>query len=180
MKGLHATETRTLTFEARMTDATDVTPAEAPEKPKRRLTGLLAGLGGALVLGGAGFYVTWAGVVDPAGLMKHEAPEAGATIGDVAFVAMEPIMISLPPGASARHLRFTGQLEVEPAEAEAVAQVMPRILDVLNTYLRAVEVRDLEQPSSLARLRAQMLRRVQVVTGDGIVRDLLITEFVLN
>ena len=57
---------------------------------------------------------------------------------------------------------------------------MPRILDVLNTYLRAVEVRDLEQPASLARLRAQMLRRVQVVTGEGRVRDLLITEFVLN
>ena len=89
-------------------------------------------------------------------------------------------MISLPPGASARHLRFTGQLEVEPEHAAEVAQLMPRILDVLNTYLRAVEVRDLEQPASIARLRAQMLRRVQVVTGEGRVRDLLITEFVLN
>jgi flagellar FliL protein len=93
---------------------------------------------------------------------------------------MEPIMISLPPTASARHLRFTGQLEVEPGTDEAVTEVMPRILDVLNTYLRAVEVRDLEQPASLARLRAQMLRRVQLVTGEGRVRDLLITEFVLN
>ncbi len=57
---------------------------------------------------------------------------------------------------------------------------MPRVLDVLNTYLRAVEVRDLEEPSSLARLRAQMLRRIQVVTGEGRVRDLLISELVLN
>jgi flagellar FliL protein len=32
----------------------------------------------------------------------------------------------------------------------------------------------------MARLRAQMLRRIQVVTGEGRVRDLLITEFVLN
>ena len=32
----------------------------------------------------------------------------------------------------------------------------------------------------LVRLRAQMLRRVQMVTGEGRVRDLLITEFVLN
>jgi flagellar FliL protein len=30
------------------------------------------------------------------------------------------------------------------------------------------------------RLRGQMLRRVQLVVGDGMVRDLLITEFVLN
>jgi flagellar FliL protein len=58
--------------------------------------------------------------------------------------------------------------------------LMPRILDVLNTYLRAVDVRDLEQPAAIARLRAQMLRRIQVVTGEGRVRDLLITEFILN
>ena len=58
--------------------------------------------------------------------------------------------------------------------------LMPRVLDVLNTYLRAVEVRDLEEPAALARLRAQMLRRIQVVTGEGRVRDLLIAEFVLN
>jgi len=32
----------------------------------------------------------------------------------------------------------------------------------------------------LLRLRSQMLRRVQVVTGEGRVRDLLIMEFVLN
>ena len=49
-------------------------------------------------------------------------------------------MISLPPGASARHLRFTGQLEVAPEHAAEVAALMPRVLDVLNTYLRAVEV----------------------------------------
>ena len=89
-------------------------------------------------------------------------------------------MVSLPPGSSARLLRFTGQLEVAPEHAAEVAAVMPRVVDVLNTFLRAVEPADLEQPSALAPLRAQMLRRIQVVTGEGRVRDLLITEFVLN
>ena len=56
----------------------------------------------------------------------------------------------------------------------------PRILDVLNGYLRAVEVAELEDPSALVRLRAQMLRRIQVVAGEGRVNDLLISEFVLN
>ena len=111
----------------------------------------------------------------------HGAAEGAVSVlGDVAFVAMDPIMISLPPGASARHLRFAGQLEVAPEHAAEVAGLMPRVLDVLNTYLRAVEVRDLEEPAALARLRAQMLRRIQVVTGEGRVRDLLIAEFVLN
>ena len=51
---------------------------------------------------------------------------------------------------------------------------------MLNGYLRAVEVADLEDRTALVRLRAQMLRRVQIVTGEGRVRDLLVTEFVIN
>ncbi len=106
--------------------------------------------------------------------------EAAKLLGNVAFVPLDPIMVSMPPGSASRHLRFAGQLEVVPGKAEAVVAVMPRILDVLNTYLRAVEVSDLEEPASAARLRAQMLRRVQVVTGEGLVKDLLVTEFVMN
>ena len=61
-----------------------------------------------------------------------------------------------------------------------MTQLTPRVMDVLNSYLRAVEVSDLEDPSALIGLRAQMLRRIQLVTGDGRVRDLLIMEFVLS
>ena len=57
---------------------------------------------------------------------------------------------------------------------------MPRIVDILNTYLRAVQPQDLDSPTALLRLRVQMLHRVQVVAGQGVVRDLLITEFILN
>jgi flagellar FliL protein len=181
-----------------MADAAEPADDAPPAKPKRKL-GMLLGLVGALALGGGGFYAVYAGLVDPAGLTGlvggggghgggghgedagHGTAEGGVSVhGDVAFVAMDPIMISLPPGASARHLRFAGQLEVAPEHAAEVAGLMPRVLDVLNTYLRAVEVRDLEEPAALARLRAQMLRRIQVVTGEGRVRDLLVAEFVLN
>jgi flagellar FliL protein len=163
-----------------MTDAVEIVePAPAP-KPKGKL-GLLLGLMAALALGGGGFYAVYAGLLDPGSLLHHEAaaPEAGVA-GDVAFVALDPIMISLAPGASAKHLRFSGQLEVGPDHAAEVTALMPRVLDVLNTYLRAVDVKDLEAPAALARLRAQMLRRIQVVTGEGMVNDLLVTEFVLN
>ncbi len=165
-----------------MTDVADIADAE-PVAKKGKL-GLILGLVGALALGGGGFYAIYAGYFDPASLFggghgaasdSHEIP-----VTDVAFVPMEPIMISLPPGSSSKHLRFTGQLEVAPGSAAEVAALMPRVLDVLNTYLRAVQARDLEDPAALARLRAQMLRRIQVVIGDGQVRDLLITEFVLN
>ena len=180
-----------------MADAVDIAAAEPPAK-KGKL-GLILGLVGALALGGGGFYAVWSGLFDPMALIGggedgghggggggghggdgHGSEAAATVLGDVAFVAMEPIMISLAPGANARHLRFAGQLEVAPDRAAEVTALMPRVLDVLNTYLRAVEARDLEDPAALARLRAQMLRRIQVVLGEGKVRDLLVTEFVLN
>jgi flagellar protein FliL len=173
-----------------MTDAADPADAALSSPPKRRRLGLILGLAGALALGGGGFYVVWSGLIDPAGLFAGAGNggghgggghgEAAALPSDVAFVPIDPIMVSLPPGASARLLRFAGQLEVAPEHAAEVAALMPRVADVLNTFLRAVEPRDLEQPSALAPIRAQMLRRIQVVTGEGQVRDLLVTEFVLN
>ena len=151
---------------------------EAPKK-KGRL-GLLVGLALAAGLGGGAFYAVSQGMIDPLAFLSHEAHPADAMLADVAFVPLEPVMISLPQGASARHLRFSAQLEVAPEHAAEVAALMPRVLDVLNTYLRAVEVADIERPASLTRLRAQMLRRIQVVAGEGRVRDLLVTEFLLN
>lgn len=176
-----------------MTDVTDIDldPPDAPA-PKSRKP-LLFGLVAALVLAGGGFYATYSGMLGALGGKGGEHADEGKSghgkedghgtaqvLGDVAFVPLDPIMVSLPPGSASRHLRFAGQLEVVPGKAEAVAAMMPRILDVLNTYLRAVEVSDLEEPASAARLRAQMLRRVQVVTGEGLVKDLLVTEFVMN
>jgi flagellar FliL protein len=99
---------------------------------------------------------------------------------DISFVPIEPIVVSLGPKSTSQHLRFTAQLEVTKSYAEEVGLLMPRILDVLNGYLRAVEIAELENPAAMAKLRAQMLRRVQIVTGEGRVRDLLVTEFVLN
>ena len=63
---------------------------------------------------------------------------------------------------------------------EAARQMLPRIVDVMNGYLRAMDKAVLEDPAGLVRMRAQILRRIQIVTGEGRVRDLLVTEFVLN
>ena len=141
---------------------------------------LVIGLVLALALGGGGFFVAWSGLL-PFGGSPAERPSAQAgPIPDIAFVPIDPLAIGLGPGARYHHLRFSAELEVERAHRGDVALLMPRIRDVLNSYLRAVDLADLENPASLLRLRAQMLRRVQIVTGEGRVRDLLVTEFVLN
>ena len=153
-------------------------PQDAVAKKRSRLP-LMLGLLGALGLGGGGFYATWSGLLfAPA---DHPADSVDvAALPDIQFVAIEPLVISLGPRANSSHLRFAAQLEVDSAHSAEVTHLLPRILDVLNGYLRAVDVTELEDPAALVRLRAQMLRRLQIVTGEGRVRDLLITEFVLN
>lgn len=153
--------------------------AEEPVKPKRSAKGLLIGAVLALALGGGGFYAAFSGLLPVGGGYGGIEP-APAALPEIAFVPMTPMLINLGTGASGRHLRFNAELEVTKNAAGDVTHLMPRILDVLNGYLRAVEMTDLEDPAALIRLRAQMLRRIQVVVGEGRVRDLLVTEFVLN
>lgn len=145
---------------------------------------LVMGLALALLGGAGGFFAVQSGILPladrDAGSRVGEAgtdlPKAAAS--DITFVPIEPILISLQEPN--RHLRFRAQLEVGRNHQREVEQLMPRIVDVLNSYLRALEPADLADGRSLSRLRAQMLRRVQIVTGSGRVHDLLIMEFVLN
>ncbi|QBY02832.1 flagellar basal body-associated FliL family protein [Rhodophyticola sp. CCM32] len=112
--------------------------------------------------------------------MGHEPPSRPTEYVPVAFVPLETLIVSLGSEASGQHLIVTAELEVDPDYAAEVTTLSPRVLDVLNSYLRVVALEELSEPTSLIRMRAQMLRRIQVVTGAGRVRDLLITQFVVN
>lgn len=156
-------------------------PQDAEPKKKSKLP-LIIGLVLFLVLGGAGFFAVYSGMIlAPAEDAAHQAEaEAEPVENDFAFVAIPSLTISLGAHEENRHLRFTAQLEVSKAKQQAVTDLMPRILDVVNGYMRAVEMSDLQDPDALVRLRSQMLRRIQIVTGEGFVRDLLVTEFVMD
>jgi flagellar protein FliL len=147
--------------------------------PKQSRLPLVLGIVLALALGGGGFYATFSGLI-LAPETDREAGEKAGPLPDIAFVPVDPVVISLGPNARSKHLRMTAQLEVGKAHAAEVTVLLPRILDVLNSYLRAIEIAQIEDPAALVRIRAQLLRRIQMVTGEGRVRDLLITEFVLN
>ncbi|WP_324752437.1 flagellar basal body-associated FliL family protein [Roseovarius sp. Pro17] len=157
------------------------------EKPaKRSKMPLILGLVLALAGAGGGFYAVWSGLIlgreSQSGVATRKVDDHAAigAMPDIAYVPVEPLVISLGDGASGKHLRFRAQLEVAPDHLAEVEKLMPRVVDVLNSYLRALAIGDLTDKAALTRLRAQMLRRLQVVTGEGRINDLLIMEFVLN
>jgi len=155
---------------------------EEGSKKKSKMP-LIIGLVLALAGGGGGFFAVQSGMLfaDPV-VAKTEADshEDVPPLPDIVFVPMDPLVINLGKGARNQYLRFRAELEVNgPFETEVIT-LLPRVMDVLNGYLRAVDMHDLQDPSALIRLRSQMLRRIQIVTGEGRVKDLLIMEFVLN
>lgn len=156
--------------------------AEEPQEvaPKKSKKPLMIGLVLALLLGGGGFYATWSGLILAPAAEHAAAGEEVGPLPDIAFVPVDPLTISLGSAADNRHLRFASQLEVSGAHVADVTLLLPRITDVLNGYLRALDPVEFDDPAALVRMRAQMLRRIQIVTGEGRVRDLLVTEFVLN
>ncbi|HID67934.1 MAG TPA: flagellar basal body-associated FliL family protein [Roseibacterium sp.] len=159
---------------------------EEPKKKKGLLVPLLLGVILAAVGGGGGFWAVTQGPLAPESTVEEQTDDPGDGPGadmapsDVAFVELETLVISLGAAESSRNLIFSASLEVRPEYLEEVTELTPRVLDVLNSYLRVIAVSELSEPTSLARLRAQMLRRIQVVTGTGRVRDLLVTQFLVN
>lgn len=166
-------------------------PAQATQ-PSVKASKLPLILGVVLALAGAagGFAVMYLGLADSllghgseqaeASGTSHSPPSQATQAAQVAFVPIDPITVNLGTRNDSRHLRFSAQLEVAASQASEVQRLMPRIMDVLNVYLRALDPHELEEPAALIRLRGQMLRRVRIVAGPGAVSDLLIIEFVFN
>ena len=146
---------------------------------------LILGLLLAILGGAGGFWSVRSGLLGQAGEPVQGARAHGeegeplSMLEPAGFVPLPALVVNLPGGGD-RLLRFAGQLEVAPEHAEEVTTLIPRVVDVLNGYLRAVTPAEMQDPAALLRLRAQMLRRVQVVAGGDRVRDLLVMEFVVN
>ncbi|MEO1194623.1 MAG: flagellar basal body-associated FliL family protein [Pseudomonadota bacterium] len=157
--------------------ATD--PEAGDEAPKKGgLKPLLIGLVLAVAGGAGGFFAGSSGILG--GDAPQEETKKEGAIKDTVFVAVDPLVISIVRPDRVAQLRLQLSLEVESPYASEVEALKPRLMDVLNSYLRAVDTAEFDGSGALVRLRAQMLRRVQIVVGNDAVHDLLVQEFVVN
>ncbi|PIE11992.1 MAG: flagellar basal body protein FliL [Rhodobacterales bacterium] len=166
-----------------MTEAS-APPEETPKKGSKPLIFLSLAL--AIGCAAGGFAAVKFGLLD--GILGAEsASEQGQTHAphsdsgaDTSFVEVPPVMVNLPNESGHHILRFAVQLEVEPSAAHDVEDLMPRIVDMMNQYLRAVDVPLLEEQHATLMVRSHLLARIRLIVGDQAVRDVLIQEFLLN
>lgn len=157
---------------------------EAPKKASP-IMAIVSSLGVALLLGAAAGGIVF---MSPFGNKQCEAVEVAGgshekktkSYEDIVFVNLEPLVVSLGPNANSDYLKISISLETTHDHEKTAHHLEPRFRDVLNTYLRAVDEKDLVEPFAMTRLRAQMLRRMQTVASSEVVSDVLITDFVLN
>jgi flagellar FliL protein len=133
----------------------------------------------AIPLAAGGFWVAYSGMLSARGAdpVPNHAPEE---VGQgPSFIELEPLRISVGGAGSTRQLQFRAALQVARPSGDRVIELGPRILDILATYLRALPVDVLQDPTALLRIRAQMLQRIRLLAGPDVVEDLLIMDFVI-
>lgn len=171
---------------AQMVEATATTtdPPESDAQPKRRSPlRFIVPLIAFIFPAAGGFYATYSGtlLLPLSGAPKNiKQTVTSNPMAPVTFVPIDEMIITLGPDARSSHLILSAEIETVPEAAAMIEKLRPRILDLFNTYLRAVEERDLEEPSGMTKLRAQLLRRIRIVVGSTEVRDLLFTKFVMK
>ncbi len=80
-----------------------------------------------------------------------------------------------------RYLRLSVQLELKnEIEKTSVEQVMPRVIDQFQTYLRELRVKDLRGSAGIYRLQMELLSRVNAAAYPVEVQDVLFQEILIQ
>lgn len=155
---------------------------EEQAPPKGGSKTMIIGVLLAAIFGGGSFYATYSGLLladDPEASEKKEVIANDAE-GGMSYVEMEPILVSLGTGNQRSFLKFRAQLEVRDPYVDEVRESLPKIVDILVSYLRAVRPEDIEDPAALPVIRSHMFHRISLITGLDRVNDLLIMEYIIN
>ncbi len=144
---------------------------------------LFAGLPLLLIIGGvAGAYFT--GLLDSVlgGLTSEEAEESSPLAGDVMFYDLPEMLVNLNTGGKqTNYLKIKVSLEVEnEAMLAQLDNLLPRVVDNFQVYLRELRVEDLNGSAGLYRLKEELLVRVNTAIKPHKVNDVLFREMLVQ
>jgi len=141
-----------------------------------------------LVIGGvAAAYFT--GLADPLihSIMgppeqASEEPSGPVSFEGGVFYELPELLVNLnTTGRTQQFLKMRISIEISSEEQiPQVEQVMPRIVDGFQVYLRELRVEDLKGSAGMYRLREELLKRVNASASPVEVRDVLFREMLVQ
>jgi flagellar protein FliL len=148
----------------------------APTGSKRKLI-IIVSAALVLMFGGVGGYFMFFS-------KKHDAKtEEAAAAKPTVFMDVPEVMVNLAAGAGERtqYLKVKVVLEVkdQPLVAE-ITPVLPRVMDIFQTYLRELRPSDLNGSAGMFRLKEELTRRVNAAISPKQVNAVLFKEMLVQ
>ena len=139
-----------------------------------------------LVIGAvAGVY--FSGLADPvlkmfSGAPKEEKDAVQVPISMAVFYDLPDMLVNLNSTSKKQsYLKIKVSLELNgQPDVQRVEQVLPRIIDNFQVYLRELRVEDMQGAAGMYRLREELLARVNAIVRPAKVGDVLFREMLIQ
>jgi flagellar FliL protein len=154
--------------------------AEPPAKALGRRKLILLAIPLVLVLAGAGLW--FSGVLPRLLGMDKAADQAGDTPVPPSYVDLPEMVANLNSGnRRPSYVKLTARVEVpRPGDVAKVKAAMPRLQDLMQTYLREMRPEELHGSAGTYRLREELLVRANAAVAPARVSDILFTEMIVQ
>ncbi|KAA5606760.1 flagellar basal body protein FliL [Roseospira marina] len=106
----------------------------------------------------------------------------GGALGGTVFYDLPEMVVDLNTGSRKPHfLKVRVSLELaNPADVSRVEEVMPRVIDNFQVFLRELRVEDLQGAAGIYRVREELLRRVGNAVRPARVNAVLFKEMLVQ
>jgi flagellar protein FliL len=163
------------------TPKVDETAAATPKKGKLKLI-IMVAVPVVLLLSGAGLWFT--GILPHAlGMDKHEehAEEAAKQVPP-SYVDVPEMVANLnSTNHKPSYVKLSARIEVpKPEDAEKVKAALPRLQDMMQTYLREMRPEELRGSAGTYRLREELLVRANAAVSPAKISDVLFTQMLVQ
>ena len=168
-----------------------VDEAERPRDGSGKLKKILILVLPLLLMLGAAAGAFFSGVLDPVFAMfsggaksEEEAPPPPPSdpLAAAVFFDLPEMLVNLnTTGRKQSFLKIRVSLELSAAsDSKRIEQVMPRIVDAFQVYLRELRLEDLQGAQGMYRLREELLLRVNTAARPARVNDVLFKEMLVQ
>jgi flagellar FliL protein len=158
---------------------------DAAEPAKKGGKGKLVILAVPLLLAAIGAGLWFTGILPKMlGMEKHEehAEEEHKAAGPPTFVDVPEMVANLNAGPhKSSYVKMNARVEVpKPDDVEKVKAAMPRLQDMMQTYLREMRPEELRGSAGTYRLREELLVRANAAVAPAKVTDVLFTQMLIQ
>jgi flagellar protein FliL len=161
----------------------DATAEALPKKGGKRKLIIMVAVPVVLLVAGAGLW--FSGILPHAlGMNKHDehAEEAAKPLPPPTYVDVPEMVANLnSTNRKPSYVKLSARIEVpKPEDAEKVKAALPRLQDMMQTYLREMRPEELRGSAGTYRLREELLVRANAAVAPAKVSDVLFTQMLVQ